>query len=472
MNLMPNRNTWTIGREGLPFSLIVVTLVMVIPFAACSRQELFPERPTDRQITTGQVEDDRAKLEKITKFASEYYRHPQPERIPEVMQALTILHRAARDPSSMTNAGAKDHEPQGTKSDEITASSAVGGVAFMTGFIAEAFRETPDKREQWIKTNIEGEEAQQNILHALALAGLQRLAVTAMEEYGWSSERINRAMGPGGSINRIPPIWNYQPGIPADMDMFWGAFAASGKEQFVFRVLEIYKSVAAQTDIKVSDIEFLAQSTVKGTASRESNNRFLKYPEQQQMWIVSAGTALWGMGSQAAQHERIKEILVGYFEQSKKTEADWALVRQIARSSKRVSKTDGKTVGIMVVLTTDPDFINTELPKMKSGGLPSLPEKIFRRTDRVYVVTVVLTHPHTTGMVTSELYDPQQHLVAQGREPFPPPSVPKGDSAISAYSVQTMFKPDSSLGFYTNRYSVQTNKGETFTGEIEFLLGE
>jgi hypothetical protein len=158
---MPNRNTWTIGREGLPFSLIVVTLVMVILFAACSRQELFPERPTDRQITTGQVEDDRAKLEKITKFASEYYRHPQPERIPEVMQALTILHRAAKDPSPT--------------------SSAVGGVAFMTGFLAEAFRETPDKREQWIKTNIEGEEAQQSILHALALAGLQRLAITAME---------------------------------------------------------------------------------------------------------------------------------------------------------------------------------------------------------------------------------------------------------------------------------------------------
>jgi hypothetical protein len=221
--------------------------------------------------------------------------------------------------------------------------------------------------------------------------------MTAMEGCGWSSERINRAMGPGGSINRIPPIWNYQPGVPADMDMFWGAFAASGKEQYVFKVLEIYKSVATQTDIKVSDIELLAQSTGKETAIRDSYNRFLEYPAQQRMWIVSAGTALWGMGAQAAQHERIKEILVGYFEQSRKTEVDWALVRQIARSSKRVSKTDGTTVGIMAILTTDPYFINTELPKMKSGGLPSIPEKIFRRTDRVLVVTVVLTPPIPQG---------------------------------------------------------------------------
>jgi hypothetical protein len=75
-------------------------------------------------------------------------------------------------------------------------------------------------------------------------------------------------------------------------------------------------------------------------------------------------------------------------------------------------------------------------------------------------------------MVTSVLYDPQQHVVAQGKEPFPPPSVPKGDSAISAYSVQTIFKPDSILGFYTIRYSVQTDKEESFTGETEFLLQE
>jgi hypothetical protein len=450
----------------------VATMAMMILSADCAHNEVRPERPTVGSTPHSQAGNVRATLEEIDRLASEYYRRPQPERIPEMMQALTVLHRAAKNPSSMTDAAAKGYSSLGTKSEEMITSGAVGGVAAMTGFLAEAFRDNPDKRERWIKTDIEGEEAQQSILHALALAGLQRLAMTAMEEYGWSSERINRAVGPGGSINRIPPIWNYQPGVPADMDMFWGAFAASGKEQYVFKVLEIYKSVAAQTDIKVSDIEFLAQSTVKGTASRESYNRFQEYPEQQRMWIVSAGTALWGMGAQAAQHERIKEILVGYFEQSKKTEADWALVRQIARSSKRVSKTDGKTVGIMAVLTTDPDFINTELPKMKSGGLPALPEKIFRRTDRVFVVTVVLTHPHTTGMVTSELYDPQQHLVAQGREPFPPPSVPKGDYAISAYSVQTMFKPDSSLGFYINRYSVQTDKGESFSGETEFLLQE
>jgi hypothetical protein len=178
------------------------------------------------------------------------------------------------------------------------------------------------------------------------------------------------------------------------------------------------------------------------------------------------------MGAQAAQHERIKEILLDYFEKSKKSEADWALVRQIARSSKRVSKTDGKTVGIMTILTTDPYFINTELPKMKSGELPSIPEKIFRRTDRVFIVTVVMTHPDTRVMVTSELYDPQQHLVGQDKEPFPPPSVPKGDHAISAKSVQIMFTPDSSLGFYINRYDVRTDKGESFTGETEFLLQE
>jgi len=233
---------------------------MVIISAGCAHKEVRAERPTIRSTSHSQVEDVRAKLEEISRFASEYYRHPQPERIPEVMQALTILHRAAKNPSSMTDAAAKGYSNLGTKSEEMIPSGAVGGVAAMTGFLAEAFRDNPDKRERWIKTDIEGEEAQQSILHALALAGLQRLAMTAMEEYGWSSERINRAVGPGGSINRIPPIWNYQPGVPADMDMFWGASAASGKEQYVFKVLEIYKSVAAQTDIKVSDIEFLAQN--------------------------------------------------------------------------------------------------------------------------------------------------------------------------------------------------------------------
>jgi hypothetical protein len=139
---------------------------MVIISVGSAHKEVLTERATIRPASHRQVEDVQAKLEEISSLASEYYRHPQPERIPEVMQALTILHRATKNPSSMTNTGAKDHEPQGTKSDELTTSSAVGGVAFMTGFLAETFRDNPDKRERWIKTDIEGEEAQQSILHA------------------------------------------------------------------------------------------------------------------------------------------------------------------------------------------------------------------------------------------------------------------------------------------------------------------
>ena len=213
----------TLLYDSRPLDFIKVLFVTMTILAGCSHQEVYAERPTVRLTNINQVEDDRARLEEISKLLSEYYRHPQPDRVPEVMQYLVILHRMAKIPDSyVTEAVRKNPLAQSTTSEGFLKSSAVGGIAGTVGFLAEVFRNNPDRREVWIKTKVEGEEAQQSILHALALAGLQRLAVTAMEEYGWSNESINRAIGPGGSISRIPPIWNYQPGAPADMDMFWG----------------------------------------------------------------------------------------------------------------------------------------------------------------------------------------------------------------------------------------------------------
>ena len=336
--------------DSRPSDLILVILATMTILAGCSHQEVHVERSTVRPTNASKVADDRARLEEIGKLLSEYYRHPQPDRIPEVMQSLAILHRMAKIPDPyVTEAVRKNPLAQSTTSEDFLKSSAVGGIAATVGFLAEVFRNNPDRREVWIKTKVEGEKGHQSVLHALALAGLQRLAVTAMEEYGWSNESINRAIGPGGSISRIPPIWNCQPGAPADMDMFWGAFAASGKEQYVFKVLDIYKAVATHPDIRVPDIEFVAENMSKGTVSRESYARFQEYPEQQQLWLASAGTALWGMGSQAAQHERVRQILIDYIENSRKTEIEWTLARQIARSSKKILFAGQKEMGSIMV---------------------------------------------------------------------------------------------------------------------------
>jgi hypothetical protein len=362
-----------------------------------------------------------------------------------------------------------------TTPESFVQSLTVGGVASITGFLAEAFRENPDSRERWIKTRVDGAEAQQSILHALALAGLQPLAITAMQEYGWSAERIKQATGPGGSISRIPPIWNYQPGVPADMDMFWGAFAASGKEQYVFKVLDIYKAVAAHPSIRVADIEFVADSFSQRMATRETFNRFKGYPDQRKIWLASAGTALWAMSAQAAKHERVKQILVAYIETNKKTESTWALARSIARSSKKILFVGPKeTASIMVAFTRDPKFTETEVPKWFKGEKFYLPDKIFRRSDQPFMVILGMVTTGMTMEVQSELRDPQGNRVAQRREILPPISQSrrKDDAVISAASVGLRFKPDSPPGFYTTRFLVKTSRGEAFTGEIEFLLQE
>jgi hypothetical protein len=341
--------------------------------------------------------------------------------------------------------------------------------------LAEVFRESPDKREQWIQTKIDGDEAQQSVLHALALAGLPRLVLTAMQKYGWSTERINRAMGPGGSISQIPSITTYQPGAPADIDMFWGAFAASGKAQYVFKVLDIYKAVAAHPDIQVTDIEFVAENMMRGMVTRESFARFREYPEQQRVWLVSAGTALWGLGAQAAQHERVRQILVDYIEKSRKTEVERTLARQIARSSKKILFAGQKETGsIMVAFTYDPKFSETEVPKWFKKEPFYLPDKIFLRSDQPFMVILAFVSAGTTMEVEAELIDPKGRQVAKIREVFPPASQSrrKEDAVISTKSVGVRFKSDSALGFYTNRFSGKTNTGESFTGEIEFLLQE
>lgn len=256
--------------------------------------------------------------------------------------------------------------------------------------------------------------------------------------------------------------------------MFWGAFAASGKEQYVLKVLDIYTSVAAHPGIKVADIEFVAQRMISGEVSHEPFGRFLKYPEQERIWLVSAGTSLWGLGSQAAQHERVKEIVVRYFDRSKKTEADWALARYIARGSKKVLFVGRRaSSSIMVAFTNDANFSQTELPKWLKSEPANLPDKIFRRSDRPYMAIVGIALPRSTMQVQSELIDPNGRRVGQGTHFFPPAQQKAADNAtVTSTLVSLGFKPDSATGFYTNRFAVKSDGGETFTGEIEFLLQE
>lgn len=391
------------------------------------------------------------------------------------MQSLTLLHRMAKNPDLyVTEVIAQNPQARNTKPEEFLKRLTVGGIANATGFLAEVYRDNPEKREEWIKTTIEGEDAQQSVIHALALAGLQQLAVTAMQQYGWSAERINRAIGPGGSMSRIPPIWDYRPGVPADMDMFWGAFAASGKEQYVLKVLDIYTSVAAQPRIKVEDIEFVAERMLRGEVTRELFDRFLQYPEQERIWLVSAGTALWGLGSQAAQHARVKEIVVKHFDRSKKTEADWALARHMVRGSKKVLFVGRReSSSIMVAFTHDVNFSQTELPKWLKSESAHLSDKIFRRSDRPYMAIIGIALPRSTMQVQSELIDPNGRRVGQGTHFFPSGQQKAADNAtVTSTLVSLGFKPDSATGFYKNRFVVKSDRDESFTGEIEFLLQE
>lgn len=81
--------------------------------------------------------------------------------------------------------------------------------------------------------------------------------------------------------------------------------------------------------------------------------------------------------------------------------------------------------------------------------------------------------PRSTMQVQSELIDPNGRRVGQGTHFFPSGQQKAADNAtVTSTLVSLGFKPDSATGFYKNRFVVKSDRDESFTGEIEFLLQE
>jgi hypothetical protein len=198
--------------------------------------------------------------------------------------------------------------------DEQDAANVQKSYGSVVGFMAELFRQHPEKTQQWLGSLRFSRNTQTALVHALWMAGRQDDAKSAALAYQWSEQQISALES---AIRRIPDISALSPDTGNELDMLWGAFFASGNKAYVERILLAYHARASNPNIDTKDI-FLVARTMGArlkhpAAVDEIKNLRKRYPDDQAAQaLILAATALWALGANARQYERVLEIVLGH----------------------------------------------------------------------------------------------------------------------------------------------------------------
>ncbi len=384
-------------------------------------------------------ESEHNSVKQITELTT-YYLHPQPARIPDAIRNIGVWHRTTKDPLS-----------------------------FAIGFFAAVFEQHPEKTTEWLKARAPGDEiAEIVLLNALWLAGLPRETVSAMQALGWSQDRIASM---SQRLTRIPELGAYRVATGADQDMFWGAFYASGDEKYVLKVLECYVETA-NSGIKAEDIAAVAAGISDPTRRTNLRESLQQYSNTARLQAGIAAAALWSLGSNAAQHRRVHQILARYVHQHEYEVVTRTLARQVAMGGPKAVRESSKgRVELILMMTQDPTFRETQVPLFFSGGKPVVPERIFNRGQPIFVVIIMATFSRTKAQINASFVDPTERIIHMDPQTFPSWET-KEESAIGTVLIRLELNNRSSPGLYRTEITVRPTQGPMIVSEMSFLVEE
>lgn len=395
------------------------------------------------QTLADTTKSDRERAARISGLMTAYYNHPQPELIPEIIRNIGTLRRTTKDP-----------------------------LPSLTGFLAGVFRQHPDKVNSWITAKSEGNaEAETVLINALWLAGLRSVAQTAMNEFRWPSDRVSSVKS---SLANVPEIGEYTARVPADQDMLWGAFFASGDTKYVQKILEAYTDVANLPNVPAEDIAFVADSTVDPAKRDQLKERTQHYSQDIKRRLLIASAALWSLSANAIQHGRVHQALAQYVRQHEYGPAMRVLARHVARSGPKFMR-GGFTgpVQVFLAMTQDPSFAQTQVPEIFKGkeGHPVVPDRIFDRTNPIFLAVIAATKSPAKARVDTEVIDPEGRRIR-----FRPDVLPRGDvkeeASITTSLIPMELTATSPPGMYFAEVTVRPTEGPVIFFGISFLIEE
>jgi hypothetical protein len=210
-----------------------------------------------------------------------YYKNPQPERL------VGFLERYSSKASSV----------------------ALPWSAFppAVGFFAVVFREHPEWIERLLPSHFDARSALA-VDAALELSGdfaVRRALQPRFAESG--SDAILK-----GELDRLPSqIMDIQITRPTHLDIFWGAFFASGDERYVQRIIDFFAQTADRSEPIALDVARTAVA-MSGGPKQIYGQLKEKYGQALGTDIIFAATAAWALGANERRHEKVAHVVTKY----------------------------------------------------------------------------------------------------------------------------------------------------------------
>ena len=173
----------------------------------------------------------------------------------------------------------------------------------LTGFLAAFFSRHPESIDAIVSTDVDPRVLWPTAI-ALRLAG-----------QGERAEAVSAQMRAAGltppKLDEIPvSLEMVRAQTPSDFDVLWGASFATGDPHYCLTILDAFRSYANK-DNNASELVAVEAELVKGS---NADLRWVrqKWGDAKTIALVYMATALWGLRSNAAQHEFVKLAIVRY----------------------------------------------------------------------------------------------------------------------------------------------------------------
>lgn len=182
------------------------------------------------------------------------------------------------------------------------------------GFFAVVFREHPDWIERLIPPQIDPNSARA-ISAALRLSGNSTIKQKLHSRLTESDPKVK------AEIANLPTrVVDIHVAGAAHVDILWGAFFASGDDQYVRMIIDFLAQIANRSELIALDVAktILAMSGGPKEIYGQLNE---KYGQPLGYQIIVAGTAGWSLRANARCHDRVTHAINAYISEHPGTHA-------------------------------------------------------------------------------------------------------------------------------------------------------
>jgi len=337
----------------------------------------------------------------------------------------------------------------------------------VVGFMAELLRRHPEKTQEWLTARAFSRKTQIALVHALWMAGRRDDAKAAASAYRWSPQQIATLES---AMQRMPDMSALSPSTGNELDMFWGAFSASGSARHVERILDAYHSRARDSRLDPKDVLAVAGTMGKRdrepAAVEELKKIRARYPDNQTARaLVLAATALWALGANARQDELVSDIVLNYLASAHDIPATRVLAAHTANAS--IAVAGNARDRAMLTTISDPSMFEAiGAGQLARGELFKHHRKTFGRSDPGYVALLIFTGAGQSMEYSVQVKGPGNTLISH------PPRTVRGPTESGQASIHRALLPlkarnDALPGIY--RITAKFRPGDQAPFELKTL---